>query len=299
MANTVWSENIQGILNLDLSREMRFRDDRKDLYLNLFGLKEGMTVVDIGCGPGALTRKLSRWLGEKSRIIGIDRDIKFIDYARNKAIEQNLHNINYIEGDALSLPLEDNSVDACISYTVIEHLPNREFLSEQKRVYRLKGRVSVMYARPDKYIKTEPNLLLSPSEREEELLSKLFKTTYEVGERYNVGKYWPDSVELPKLFEKMDFKDIQVDAVAIPIVVDDSRNCYEEKIKIAKGEMQQLFESIDIGLKSNSDGLTSWELTELRQLVSGRFNKRINFIKEGVSLWDYTIVISQTVSGSK
>ncbi len=30
MANTVWSENIQGILNLDLSREMRFRDDRKE-----------------------------------------------------------------------------------------------------------------------------------------------------------------------------------------------------------------------------------------------------------------------------
>ncbi|SCL88528.1 hypothetical protein PP176A_1551 [Sporanaerobacter sp. PP17-6a] len=30
MTNTVWSENIQGILNLDLSREMRFRDDRKE-----------------------------------------------------------------------------------------------------------------------------------------------------------------------------------------------------------------------------------------------------------------------------
>lgn len=299
MTNTVWSENIQGILNLDLSREMRFRDDRKNLYLNLLGLKEGMTVVDIGCGPGTLTRKLSCWLGEKSRIIGIDRDTKFIDYARNKAMEQNLHNINYIEGDALSLPLEDNSVDACISYTVIEHLPNREFLSEQKRVCRLKGRVSVMYARPDKYIKTEPNLLLSPSEREEELLSKLFKTTYEVGERYHVGKYWPDSVELPKLFEKIGFKDIQADAVAIPIATDDSRNCYEEKIKIVEGEMKQLFESIDIGLKSNSDGLTSRELMELRQLVSGRFNKRINFIKEGVSLWDYTIVISQIVSGSK
>ena len=52
--NTIWSENIQGILNLDLSREMRFRDDRKELFLNLLGLKEGMTIVDIGCGPGTI-----------------------------------------------------------------------------------------------------------------------------------------------------------------------------------------------------------------------------------------------------
>lgn len=31
MENKIWSESIQGILNLDLSREMRFRDDREDM----------------------------------------------------------------------------------------------------------------------------------------------------------------------------------------------------------------------------------------------------------------------------
>ena len=112
MENNIWSENIQGILMLDLSREMRFRDDRKDLFLNILGLKEGMTVLDIGCGPGAITRKLSSWLGNKSKIIGIDRDTTFINYAKEKARKQNIYNISYIEGDALKLPLEDNSVDA-------------------------------------------------------------------------------------------------------------------------------------------------------------------------------------------
>lgn len=61
MENNVWSQNIQGIISLDLSREIRFRDDTKELLLNLLELKEGMTVVDIGCGPGALTRKLAKW----------------------------------------------------------------------------------------------------------------------------------------------------------------------------------------------------------------------------------------------
>lgn len=61
----------------------------------------------------------------------------------------NLENVQYYVGDALKLPFEDNSVDACISHTVIEHIPNQEFLLEQKRVCRSKGRVSVMFARPE------------------------------------------------------------------------------------------------------------------------------------------------------
>lgn len=50
-------------------------------------------------------------------------------------------------------------MDVCLSHTVIEHVPNREFLLEQKRVCRPGGRVRVMYSRPDKSIKIEPELL--------------------------------------------------------------------------------------------------------------------------------------------
>ena len=192
MENSIWSSRIQGVLNLDLSRELRFRDDRKDLFLSLLGLDEGMTVLDVGCGPGAITRKLSAWLGEYTRIIGVDRDTEFIQYAREKATRMNLKNVSYYVGDALKLPLEDNSVDACISHTVIEHVPHREFLLEQKRVCRPTGRVSVMYARPDKYIKTEPAALPKQCKREIELLDKLLKNSDGVVEEYNVGKYWPD-----------------------------------------------------------------------------------------------------------
>lgn len=39
MGNNLWSTKIQGILNLDLSREIRFRDDRKDLFLNMLSKK--------------------------------------------------------------------------------------------------------------------------------------------------------------------------------------------------------------------------------------------------------------------
>lgn len=297
MGNDIWSTKIQGILNLDLSREMRFRDDRKDLFLNLLGLKEGMIILDIGCGPGAITRKLSKWLGEESRIIGIDRDIEFVKYAAKKAIKMNLHNITYYEGDALELPLEDNSVDACISHTVIEHVPNKEFLLEQKRVCRPKGRVSVMYARPDKYIRTEPDLLPKQSKREQELLDKLFKENDEIDGEYNIGKYWPDPVGLPRLFEELGFKNIQIDAIAIPMVIDDSRNSNDEKMTIVESEKEQLFESINMAAYLNKNRLPDYEVIELKELITERTNQRLKFIKEGKNIWDYSILLLQVVSG--
>lgn len=297
MGNDIWSTKVQGVLNLDLSREMRFRDDRKDLFLNLLGLTEGMTILDIGCGPGAITRKLSKWLGKKSKIIGIDRDTEFIKYAKEKAIEMNLHNISYHEGDALKLPLEDNSVDACISHTVIEHVPNKEFLLEQKRVCKPKGRVSVMYARPDKYIRTEPGLLPKQSKREDELLDKLFEGSDEINKEHNVGKYWPDPVGLPRLFEGLGFKNIQIDAIAIPIAIDDSRNSIDEKVSIVESEKEQLFESINMAAYLNKNGLPDDELVELKELITERTNQRLKFIKEGKNIWDYSILLLQVVSG--
>lgn len=297
MANNIWSESIQGILNLDLSREMKFRDDRKDLFLNILGLKEGMTILDIGCGPGAITRKISKWLGDKSQIIGIDRDTTFINYAKDKAKKLNMCNISYYEGDALKLPFEYNSVDACISHTVIEHVPNREFLLEQKRVCKPRGRVSVMYSRPDKYIKTEPESLPKQSEREKELLDKLFEGTDEIFGKYNVGKYWPDPVELPKLFEELGFKDIQIDGIAIPMAVDDGRNSYNEKVAMIEAEKKQLYEIVDIGLYQNKNELSDREVKELKQLINERFDQRLKLLENGKYVWDYTISLLQIVSG--
>lgn len=297
MENNIWSKNIQGILNLDLSREMRFREDRKDLFLNILGLTEGMTVLDIGCGPGTITRKLAKWLGNESKIIGIDRDVEFINYAREKADNLCLDNVSYYQGDALKLPMEDSSVDACISHTVIEHIPNKEFLLEQKRVCRKKGRVSVMYARPDKYIRTETDLLPKQSIRERELLDRLFKGPDEIHIKYKVGKYWPDSVGLPQLFEELGFKDIQIDAIAIPMVIDDSRNSSDEKVAMVQSEEKQLFESIDMMIHADKNRLLDDEIIELKELIVERSNQRLKFIKEEQSIWDYTILLLQVVSG--
>ena len=120
-----YSAAIQGILQLDISREQRFRDDRKDFLLHLLRLRRGMVVADLGCGPGALTRKLASWLGPKSRLIGVDQDREFLVHARSKAKHNELRNVDFIEGDVLDIPLSDASVAGDSSYC--SWLPPEEY----------------------------------------------------------------------------------------------------------------------------------------------------------------------------
>lgn len=294
MADYFWSSNIQGILTLDLSRDIRFRDDRSELLLNLLGLKPGMKVAEIGCGPGALSRKLAKWLGETSNIIGVDRDTLFIEYAREKAKSLGILNVDYIEGDALKLPLLDASVDACTSHTVLEHLPNREFLIEQKRICKKGGVVSVMMRKPKHDIITNPSGSPNVSKREEELwkLISYACKEYEGRNKIKVCQYEADLAKLPLLFEEIGFSDVIVDGIVMPIAIDDARNSNEVKRAIIDSDKLSQLEGISMAQQSQ---LVSDEVVEeLKVLIDERFEKRISLMESGEKIWDYqlpTIII--------
>lgn len=127
-----WSTYVQMPEEIDFHRELRFRDRYSEQILKGIGAKAGMTIADIGCGAGTLTRKLSDWLGSESKIYGIDRDSGFIDYSREKANRLGYKNIEYINADAFDIPLPDNCLDMTTSHTVIDHVEPEGFLLEQR-----------------------------------------------------------------------------------------------------------------------------------------------------------------------
>lgn len=47
-----WSTLVQGPKTLDYTRELRFSDERRDCFIKALGLQPGMSIVDLGCGPG-------------------------------------------------------------------------------------------------------------------------------------------------------------------------------------------------------------------------------------------------------
>ena len=282
---------------LDQSRKWRFRDDRKEMVLNALGLIPGMTVLDAGCGPGSLTRKIATWLGDSSCIIGIDRDTAFIEYAKGKAQKASLKNLKFLEGDVLSLPLVDNYLDAAISHTVIEHVPNREFLTEQKRVCRSGGRVSVMIAQPKSSIRSNPDIISQVSEREHELWAPIVELQKSLHAESMVGKYNPELYDLPALFEKLGFSNIQVDALALPVVPDNYRNSLDQKTAILESYKNEEIENIERMLPLLKNKLSENHIKDLKELINQRYSKRFLFVEKGVSVWDYSIEIVLIISG--
>lgn len=84
--NTIWWSYVQNIGTLYLSRTLRFSDKYKEKYMDAFRIESKRRILEIGCGPGALTQSLARWYPD-SEIVGIvrlDRDTDFIQFAGNR-----------------------------------------------------------------------------------------------------------------------------------------------------------------------------------------------------------------------
>ena len=133
--NTVWSEKVQGIKTLYLTRQLRFDDLFFPQYEKLFDLDKNapLKILEIGCGPGALAQALHRWY-PNAQITAVDRDSNFISFAK-----ENCPGIEFLEGDATALPFAADTFDVTISNTVQEHIEPTAFWGEQLRVLKKGG----------------------------------------------------------------------------------------------------------------------------------------------------------------
>ncbi len=67
----------------------------------------GASVLDVGCGTGALTRELARRCGTTGRVVGLDVNPGMLEVAR-----RNVPAAHFARGTAEQLPFDDTSFDA-------------------------------------------------------------------------------------------------------------------------------------------------------------------------------------------
>jgi len=111
-------------------------------------LREGETVVDLGCGGGLDVFLAAAKVGPNGRAIGIDMTPEMIERARRNAERGNngqpFTNVEFHLATIDKLPLPDNSVDCVISNCVINLVPDkRRAFAEAFRVLRPGGRLVV------------------------------------------------------------------------------------------------------------------------------------------------------------
>ena len=73
------------------------------------GLKEGMKVLDMGCGQGYMSCEIAEMVGDEGYVIGIDNSSDQLEIARNVVLEKELHNLKFIELSVYNL--DDGSLE--------------------------------------------------------------------------------------------------------------------------------------------------------------------------------------------
>src|SRR6201997_5759505 len=93
--------------------EFRERRNQESLALLLarLGLAGGESVLEIGCGTGALTLPLAAAVGEHGRVVAVDISEPMLGLARQRVGECGLRNVTLLPGDAQVFAFEPAAFD--------------------------------------------------------------------------------------------------------------------------------------------------------------------------------------------
>ena len=84
-------------------------------------LRPGMTLLDCGCGPGAITVGLADAVAP-GRVTGVDLEPGMIAKAKELAENRQVENVEFRTADITDLPFPDDSFDVVFTSAVLEHL---------------------------------------------------------------------------------------------------------------------------------------------------------------------------------
>jgi len=123
-----------------------------DQYLELHPLpvSRGAKILDAGCGTGLLTLALLRNLHFPVNITSLDLSATSITAAR-KAVEEGpgrTRDVSFAEGNLLSLPFADDSLDLVVTSGALEYVPLEEGMTEISRVIAPGGHLLHIPCRP-------------------------------------------------------------------------------------------------------------------------------------------------------
>lgn len=90
------------------------------------GIREGASVADIGCGPGAMTTVLGQLVGPTGQVWAVDQDAEAVARATALAAKVGLDNVRCQVGKATETGLDPGSVDVVMMRHVLAHNGGRE-----------------------------------------------------------------------------------------------------------------------------------------------------------------------------
>ncbi|MFQ5710517.1 MAG: class I SAM-dependent methyltransferase [Candidatus Geothermarchaeales archaeon] len=107
------------------------------------GLRDGLHVLDLGCGTGFLTFEAARMVGG-GIVYALDLQRQAVGAVNGKAKKRRVDNVMPVVADAQRLPLKDQGIDLAFLVATLGEIPNKEAaLGELRRTLKAGGSISV------------------------------------------------------------------------------------------------------------------------------------------------------------
>ncbi len=139
-----WRFPAPALVSLLLDSPLRRAIQKPEVVLGRIGMRPGMSVLELGCGPGTFTIEAARRVLPDGRVVAVDIQPAMLARLRARAVQMGTSNLDIYRADAYHLPVADSSVDLAYAVTVLAEIPDRpRALAELQRVLKPGGVLSV------------------------------------------------------------------------------------------------------------------------------------------------------------
>jgi ubiquinone/menaquinone biosynthesis C-methylase UbiE len=108
-------------------------------------IKEGMTVLDIGCGPGFFTLDMAQMVGENGRVIAADLQAGMLQKLENKIRNTELEErITLHQSSEDKIGIEEE-VDFILAFYMVHEAPHQDkFFNDIKSILKTSGQMLIV-----------------------------------------------------------------------------------------------------------------------------------------------------------
>jgi ubiquinone/menaquinone biosynthesis C-methylase UbiE len=119
-----------------------------EALLDALALKPNDRVVELGCGPGGLTKRVLKRLGPDGVVLGVDASEQFLDQARKALAGAGPGKFELIRADVSQPGSWIDGANVLLGRAVLHHVPMAEFLLGRLRAALPRG-TRVGFLEPD------------------------------------------------------------------------------------------------------------------------------------------------------
>jgi ubiquinone/menaquinone biosynthesis C-methylase UbiE len=121
-------------------------------------IKEGMVVLDVGCGPGLFSVEMAKMVGTKGKVIAADLQDKMLEKLKRKIQGREIQNIITLHKCEQGRIGISEKVDFILAFYVVHEVPDKKvFFTELHSILKSSG----------KFLFIEPNFRVSKEDFEQ------------------------------------------------------------------------------------------------------------------------------------